>query len=66
MGGKVLEFEHDRILKQGEARGEAGKTIASIEAVMKNLKVSLEQACSILGITKGDYDEAKSLLSLYK
>ena len=75
MGGKVLEFEHDVLMKESEARGKAigevrGKAIGeasslvnSVETIMKTLKVPLEKACELLETTVSDYQKAKLLIS---
>jgi len=71
LGGKVLEFEHDIWIREGEKRGiaigeERGQAVSlvkNVETLMKNSKRSLEKACSLLDITTDDYNKAKALIS---
>lgn len=63
MGGKVLEFEHDILMKESEARGKASSLVNSVETIMKTLKVPLEKACELLETTVSDYQKAKLLIS---
>ena len=62
MGGKVLEFEHDILMRQSETKGEARVLVKNVEAVMRNLKLSLEKACEVMETTVGDYTKAKHLI----
>jgi len=66
MGGRVLEFEHDILMRQsevrGEARGKAEQKVLSIETLSKNCHVTVEKACGLLGISMSDYLEAKNML----
>lgn len=67
MGGKVLEFEHDRLIRQGEtrgeARGEARSLVNNAESIMRTLHVSLEKACELLETTVNEYQKARQLIS---
>lgn len=63
MGGKVLEFEHDRLIRQGEARGGAQSLVNSVESIMRTLHVSLEKACELLETTVNEYQKAQRLIS---
>ncbi len=78
MGGKVLEFEHDILMKEseargiikgekrgeqrGEKRGEAKALVKNVESIMKTLKLSLEKACEAMETTVGDYTKAKQMM----
>lgn len=71
MGGKVLEFEHDRLIRQGETRGEvrgeargsARSLVNNVESIMRTLHVSLEKACELLETTVNEYQKARQLIS---
>ncbi len=62
MGGKILEFEHDILMKQSETKGEARELVKNVEAIMRTLKLSLEKACEAMETTVGDYTKAKHLI----
>lgn len=62
MGGKVLEFEHDILMRQSEEKGEARELVKNVESIMRTLKLSLEKACEVMETTVGDYMEAKLLI----
>lgn len=70
MGGKVLEFEHDILMREseikgqirGEAKGEARELVKNVDAIMRNLKLSLEKACEAMETTVGEYTRAKHLV----
>lgn len=74
MGGKVLEFEHDILMRESEARGvaigmergeksgEAKQTVALIESFARNAKVSIEEACRMADIPVSVYRNAKTIL----
>ena len=64
MGGKVLEFEHDILMKQGEAKGEARELVKNVDTIMRTLKMSLEEACEAMEITAGEYTRAKKLIHI--
>lgn len=68
MGGKVLEFEHDILMKQGEARGEAKgearELVKNVDTIMRTLKMSFEEACEAMEITAGEYTRAKKLIHI--
>jgi len=67
LGGKILEFEHDILMRQseelGEKLGSAKMLVKSVESTMKNLKVPLEEACKTLETTVGEYQRSKELIS---
>lgn len=75
MGGKVIEFEHDILMKQsekvgeargkalGEALGKASQLISSVDALIRNAQMPIEEACRLLSIHMSDYLAAKDLLS---
>lgn len=74
MGGKVLEFEHDILMKEseakgekkgvklGETRGEARELVKNVESIMRTLRLPLEKACEAMETTVGDYTKAKQLI----
>ena len=78
MGGKVLEFEHDILMRQsekkgeikgerrgekrGERKGEAKELVKNVDSIMRTLKLSLEKACNAMEITVEDYTRAKHLI----
>ena len=78
MGGKVLEFEHDILMRESEARGvqkgerigesrgvkigEARRLVKNVESVMRTLGLSLEKACEAMETTVGEYTNAKHLI----
>lgn len=49
-------------VEKGIAKGRAGQLVTGIENLMKNVSCSLEQACSMLGVTQVQYREAKKQL----
>lgn len=79
MNGKVLEFEHDILMRESEARGvaigeargeargekygEARQMVGLIESLARNVKVSIEDACRMTGTQLGAYRDAKKLLA---
>lgn len=58
---------HDRLIRQGEARGEARGSaqslVCSVESIMRTLHVSLEKACELLETTVNEYQRAQRLIS---
>ena len=46
--------------EEGRAEGRAVNLIQSVENLMKNLEVSLDQACKALGISSEEYRDAKA------
>ena len=70
MGGKVLEFEHDILMRESEARGElkgekigdAKRLVKNVESIMRTLGLSLEKACEAMETTIGEYTKAKEQL----
>ncbi len=63
MGGRVLEFEHDILMRQSEARAEARTKVLSIETLSRNAQMTIEKACTLLGVSMSDYLDAKKMLS---
>lgn len=63
MGGKVLEFEHDVLIRETAEKSEAKLLTNNIETIMKNLNIPLEKACELLDTTVDDYQKAKLLIS---
>lgn len=63
MNGKVLEFEHDILMRESEERGEAKQMVTLIESLARNVKVSIEDACRMTGTQLGAYWDAKKLLA---
>lgn len=49
-------------MAQGMAKGKAQELIASVDNVVKNLKLSLEQGCIAVGTTLEGYAKAQELL----
>ncbi len=70
MGGKVLEFEHDILMRESEARGvlkgqergDARRLVKNVESIMRTLDLSLEKACEAMETTVEDYTKAKHLI----
>ena len=78
MGGKVLEFEHDILMKESETRGElkgekigilkgekigdAKRLVKNVESIMRTLGLSLDKACEAMETTIGEYTKAKEQL----
>ncbi len=78
MGGKVLEFEHDILMREseargvrkgekigmlkGEKRGDAKRLVKNVESIMRTLGLSLEKACEAMETTAGEYTKAKRLI----
>ena len=52
----------DKAKAQGMAQGKAQELIASVDNVVKNLKLSLEQGCIAVGTTLEGYTKAQELL----
>lgn len=63
MGGKVLEFEHDILMRESEAHGEAKGIVNSVNSIMKKLNISLAKACELVDTTVDDYQKARSLIT---
>ena len=71
MNGRVLEFEHDILMRESEARGEirgekygaARQMVTLIESLARNRKVSIEDACGMTGTQLVDYRDGKKLLA---
>lgn len=70
MGGKVLEFEHDILMREseargvlkGEKRGDARTLVKNVESIMRTLDLSLEKACEAMETTVEDYTKAKHMI----
>ena len=70
MGGKVLEFEHDILMREseargvlkGEKRGDARTLVKNVESIMRILDLSLEKACEAMETTVEDYTKAKHMI----
>ncbi|MCC8163622.1 MAG: hypothetical protein LIO86_10790 [Lachnospiraceae bacterium] len=70
MGGRILEYETKTILRQGYNQGLSqglsqgtGQTrVSDIDSLMKNLGLTLDEACRAIGITRDDYQSAKEML----
>lgn len=58
MGGKVLEFEHDILIRESESK----QKVSSVDNLVKNAHVDVDYACKLLGIQLTDYYEAKNFL----
>ena len=58
MGGKVLEFEHDILIRESESK----QKVSSVDNLVKNAHVDVDCACKLLGIQLTDYYEAKNFL----
>lgn len=59
---KGVEKGFKKGIESGIERGRAGQLVTGIENLMKNVSCSLEQACSMLGVTQVQYREAKKQL----
>lgn len=59
---KGVEKGFKKGIESGIAKGRAGQLVTGIENLMKNVSCSLEQACSMLGVTQVQYREAKKQL----
>ena len=56
----ALEIERER--KAAEARGESRGRLESIRNLMKNMKLSAEQAMITLGVPREDFEKYSVLL----
>ena len=54
--------EYNEGLNEGLSQGKAGSLVNSVENLIKNLGFSLEEACSAVGSSVRQYEEAKELL----
>ncbi len=58
MGGKVLDLDiikaHDDGIEEGKAQGREEEKISSLRSMMKNLKISAEEAMESLDIPKSE------------
>ncbi len=67
MGGRILEYEAKTILREGMSHGVSqGKSqtlVHSIDNLMKNLSLSLDEACRAVGSSREEYQRAKELLA---
>ena len=59
---RVLDIEKNRLLEQGREEGIARGKLFSIKSMMKNLKISAEQAMEILEIPRSDFAKYMTLL----
>lgn len=59
---KGVEKGFKKGIESGIAKGRVGQLVTGIENLMKNVSCSLEQACSMLGVTQVQYREAKKQL----
>ncbi|MCD8097165.1 MAG: hypothetical protein LUE31_03825 [Lachnospiraceae bacterium] len=62
MGGRILEYETKTIMREGFSQGKSQTTVRDIDNLMKNLGLTLAEACRAIGITEGDYRAAKASL----
>ena len=66
MGGKVLDLDiiraHDNGIAEGEAKGKEETRVENIRSLMKNLKLTAEQAMEALGIAKSDFGKYMNML----
>ena len=66
MGGKALDLDiiraHDNGIAEGEAKGKEETRVESIRSLMKNLKMTAEQAMEALGIAKSDFGKYMNML----
>ncbi len=58
----ILERGMEQGIKQGIEQGDARRLTESVEKIMKNLRISLENACALLEITIEQYGEASKYL----
>ena len=58
MGGKVLDLDiikaHDDGIEEGKVQGREEEIISSLRSMMKNLKISAEEAMESLNIPKSE------------
>lgn len=59
---RVFDIEKSRLLEQGREEGIAQGKLFSIKSMMKNLKISAEQAMEILEIPRSDFAKYMTLL----
>ena len=70
MGGKIWELPSDRIreekaaerakgIEEGKTEGSNSKLVENLENLMKNMHLTLQEACKALGITEQEYTAAK-------
>ena len=59
---RVFDIEKNRLLEQGREEGIARGKLFSIKSMMKNLKISAEQAMEILEIPRSDFAKYMTLL----
>lgn len=59
---RVFDIEKSRLLEQGREEGIARGKLFSIKSMMKNLKISAEQAMEILEIPRSDFAKYMTLL----
>ncbi len=62
MGGKVLDLDIIKAHDAGIEQGREQSKISDIKSLMKNLKLSAEQAMEALGIDKGDFSKYMPML----
>ncbi len=58
----LLEEEHDEGRVEGRAEGRAEGHVESIRNIMKNLKMTAEQAMKALGIEESEQDKYLAML----
>jgi len=57
---RAMEEMRNQSYAEGREEGRAVNLIQSVENLMKNLEVSLDQACKALGISSEEYRDAKA------
>ena len=66
MGGKVLDLDinraHDAGINEGITIGSEDTKTTDIRNLMKNLKMTAEQAMEAIGIPKSDYNKYLTML----
>jgi len=53
------EVWYEEGLEEGIGKGRQKELVKSVEEVMKNFKVSLEEACRGVGVTVDEYEQAR-------
>lgn len=56
----ILEVGISRGIEQGIEQGDAIRLVKSVENVIQNLHVSIEEACKIIGTSEEEFEQAKA------
>ncbi|MBQ0040756.1 MAG: Rpn family recombination-promoting nuclease/putative transposase [Clostridiales bacterium] len=56
-------YEHYQIEREeGREIGDANRLVVSVDALIKSMKLSIEEACKVLNVSVQEYNEAKKLI----